>query len=161
MATKKKRASTKGGGRGSPEAIEKRRLARQLNTMLAGGGAPEAKLDGRTEKRRQRLIADLKGSKELKPIDVVSRVNELLDIGETPATLKKQGVKPRKMEVDDATLEIVKQTQAVYGFDARAWRFLGIRLDDTTPESERAPKRRRAAKGAKKKTTRKRRSAKA
>ena len=45
--------------RGSPEAIEKRRAARQFNDVLGGRGASAQKLDGRTEKRRQRLLKEL------------------------------------------------------------------------------------------------------
>src|ERR1700722_14776112 len=45
--------------RGSPEAIEKRRAARLFNDVLGGRGASAQKLDGRTEKRRQRLLKEL------------------------------------------------------------------------------------------------------
>src|SRR5260370_22291768 len=65
--------------RGSPEAIEKRRVARVFNDILGGRGAAAHKLDGRTEKRRQRLLKELeagkaRGSRELKPLDVLQRV---------------------------------------------------------------------------------------
>src|SRR5215813_11555497 len=64
--------------RGSPEAIEKRRVARVFNDILGGRGASSHKLDGRTEKRRQRLLKELeagkaRGSRELKPLDILQR----------------------------------------------------------------------------------------
>lgn len=144
---KKTRKSS--GGRGSAEAIEKRRVARQLNSLLTGGSKKGAKLDGRTEKRRQRLIKELKSGKagtELKPIDVVSHVNELLDIGETLASLKKQGVKVRKTEASPEILEIAERTQKAYGFKPDAWKMLGLSVG-----AKPAPKKRRPAKKATKK----------
>ncbi|MEO7094506.1 MAG: hypothetical protein ABI175_14720, partial [Polyangiales bacterium] len=71
-----------GNRRGSPEAIEKRKVARMFNDLLGGRGASSAKLDGRTEKRRQRLLRELeqgaaRGARELKPLDVLQRVQEL------------------------------------------------------------------------------------
>ncbi len=56
--------------RGSPEAIEKRRAARLFNDILGGRSAGAKKLDGRTEKRRQRLLRELeagtaRGSRQL------------------------------------------------------------------------------------------------
>src|SRR5512146_414104 len=69
------RAARPPNRRGSPEAIEKRRVARVFNDVLGGRLASAHKLDGRTEKRRQRLLAELeagkaRGSRELKPLDV-------------------------------------------------------------------------------------------
>src|SRR4029079_1346699 len=80
--------------RGSPEAIEKRRVARVFNDILGGRGAAAHKLDGRTEKRRQRLLKELeagkaRGSRELKPLDVLQRVQELMDLGETVSSIRK------------------------------------------------------------------------
>ena len=81
--------------RGSPEAIEKRRVARLFNDILGGRGAGAHKQDGRTEKRRQRLLRELeqgkvRGARELKPLDVLGRVHELLELGE-PLQLHSQG----------------------------------------------------------------------
>ena len=49
MAKARKSSKKSSGGRGSAEAIEKRRVARQLNTLLTEGGSSSPKLDGRTE----------------------------------------------------------------------------------------------------------------
>src|SRR5271163_3885601 len=80
--------------RGSPEAIEKRRVARLVNDILGGRGAGAHKRDGRTEKRRQRLMRELeagkaRGARELKPLDVLQRVNELLELGEPLSSIRK------------------------------------------------------------------------
>src|SRR5688572_5411269 len=80
--------------RGSPEAIEKRRVARVFNDILGGRGAAAAKLDGRTEKRRQRLLKELeagkaRGTRELKPLDILQRVQELMDLGEPLSSIRK------------------------------------------------------------------------
>src|SRR5580704_16070805 len=80
--------------RGSPEAVEKRRVARLFNDVLGGRGSGARKHDGRTEKRRQRLLRELesgklRGAHELKPLDVLVRVNELLDLGEPLRSIRK------------------------------------------------------------------------
>src|SRR5579862_9254150 len=80
--------------RGSPEAIEKRRAARFFNDVLGGRKLGGAKLDGRTEKRRQRLLRELengvaRGSRELKPLDVLQRVQELIELGEPISAIRK------------------------------------------------------------------------
>ena len=157
MAQKRKTKKSS-GGRGSAEAIEKRRVARQLNTLLMGGSTGDKKLDGRTEKRRQRLVKELKEGKRgkpLKPILRVQHVNELLEIGETISSLRKQGVKAEKFETSEEVLDLVKRTQQAYSFRPEAWRILGIRVD-----SEGNPKAARRAKGtAKKKAPAKKRRA--
>ena len=162
MATKRKSRKSS-GGRGSAEAIEKRRVARQLNSLLTGGSKQGPKLDGRTEKRRKRLIKELKegkGGTELKPIDVVAHVDELLQIGETLASLKKQGVKPRKTEPTPDVLEVVERTQQAYSFRPEAWRMLGLQLDASgeAAPTKRRPRAAKSAKTPKKRGSRKRKS---
>lgn len=121
------------GGRGSPEAIEKRRVARQLNAMLTkgSGGAAEATLDGRTARKRERLISDLK-KRALKPIEVLSRVSDLMGMGETLSSIKKLGVKPLKTAFAADTEEAgsaIDAVQSAYGFPVDAWKFVGVTLD--------------------------------
>ncbi len=156
MASKKK--SKKGsGGRGSPEAIEKRKVARQLNAVLSSE-PKKARLDGRTEKRRQRLILELKegkGGEPLKPIEVVDHTSQLLEIGETIASLRKVGVKPRKTEAEGVR-DVVERAQKAYGFHRDAWRMLGIKLD----RAERSKAKKTTKKATKKATSKKRRARK-
>src|SRR5687767_10969350 len=95
--------------RGSPEAIEKRRVARMFNDVLGGGGA-NTKLDGRTAKRRQRLLRELEenqahGGRELKPLDVLQRVQELLELGEPLSNIKKVRKLPRPLASTSATVQ--------------------------------------------------------
>ncbi len=148
MATKKK---AKSGGRGSAEAIAKRRAARQLNAILTGAGS-QPKLDGRTEKRRQRLIKELKdgkGGSPLKPIDMVTHMNELLALGETVASVKKQGVKPVSTPLSSEVEEVVESTQQAYEFNTEAWRILGLRVSEDgkiVHRKPRGPNKKRATK---------------
>lgn len=151
---KAKKSKKSSGGRGSAEAIEKRKVARQLNAVLSGE-SKKARLDGRTEKRRQRLIDELKegkGGKPLKPIEVVDHTNQLLEIGETIATLRKQGVKPRKTDADGIR-DVIERAQKAYGFHPDAWRMLGVKL-----AAEGAPKK--SAKKPAKRTAKKKRAKK-
>ncbi len=130
---RQRKASKSSGGRGSAEAIEKRRVARQLNSLLTGGSKVRSKMDGRTEKRRQRLVQELvdgKGGKPLKPNDAVDHTNELLTLGETFASLKKQGVKPRKTPLTADVVETVERAQTAYSFHPDAWKILGIQVSE-------------------------------
>jgi hypothetical protein len=117
--------------RGSPEAIEKRRAARIFNDVLGGRGGGAHKLDGRTEKRRQRLLAELengatRGARELKPLDVLQRVQELMDLGEPLAHIRKVA-KVRKTTLSpEAIVEVVERLHKAYNFRPEAYRFVGI-----------------------------------
>jgi hypothetical protein len=119
--------------RGSPEAIEKRRAARMFNDVL-GGHASAGKLDGRTEKRRQRLMKELevgmaRGARELKPLDVLQRVQELMDLGEPLSSIRKVA-KIRKTNLPpESIVDIVGRLQKAYAFRPEVYRFLGIGED--------------------------------
>ena len=142
--------------RGSPEAIEKRRVARLFNDILGGRGSGSAKRDGRTEKRRQRLMRELesgkvRGSREMKPLDVLQRVNELLDLGEPLSSIRKV-TKVRKHTVPpESIVEVVSRLHKAYGFRAECYRFVGV--DDDVlrsagvldAESPKRPRTRRRA----------------
>jgi hypothetical protein len=145
-----------GGGRGSTEAIEKRRVARQLNALFSAGNG-EPKLDGRTEKRRLRLLKELKEGRRgqpLKPIEVVSHADELLSLGETLGSIRKNGVRTAKLDagITDDQQEAAQRTQAAYGFRPEVWRLLGIELhkgggEDGRSQRSGAGKKRRAGQG--------------
>ena len=135
MAKKRKSAGRPRGsatrGRASAEAVAKRRASRQLNALFAGGRGGKKALDGRTEKRRLRLIAELQNGRRgtpLKAIQILGHAQELLELGETIGSLKKAGVKPLRVSLDPAHWELIEATQAAYGFRPEAWKLLGVDL---------------------------------
>lgn len=148
------------GGRGSAEAIEKRRAARQLNALLTSGPKKQ-QLDGRTAKRRARLIAELKDGgkdgKPLQPIDFLKHIEDLFGIGETAASLRKQGVKARKLELTPEIQETIEATQKAYGFKSETWKMLGVDLfgADEAPTPAPAPAKKAAKKAPAKKAAKK------
>jgi hypothetical protein len=131
MAKTSKTANKPLNRRGSPEAIEKRRVARLFNDILGGRGHGAHKRDGRTEKRRQRLMRELesgkvRGSRELKPLDVLQRVNELLSLGEPLSSIRKIA-KVRKATVpEESMVEVVSRLHKAYGFRPECYRFVGV-----------------------------------
>jgi len=126
------RKASSSGGRGSAEAIEKRRVARQLNTLFSGGAKRGSKLDGRTEKRRQRLLKELKEGRRgepLKAIEIVMHTNQLLEIGETLSSIRKNGVKMPKVPITNEAIDVVERAQAAYNFKPDAWKILGVEVE--------------------------------
>lgn len=115
--------------RASPQAVEKRRAARLFNKALLGEGKAG---DGRTERRRRRLLEELAsgsargGKRELKPIDVLSRVAELLALGEPLSSIRKACPKPRPVEVTDEVIEGLARIHEAYAFPPDAYAFVGI-----------------------------------
>jgi hypothetical protein len=117
--------------RGSPEAIAKRRAGRAFNDLYdtpAAGG----QLDGRTAKRRERLLQELETGKArgsgraLKPLDVLMRVSELLTLGEPLAAIRK-ACKPRSAPpLGPSVVEAVTELHLAYGFQPEAYRFVGV-----------------------------------
>ncbi len=149
MAKAKKKTTTR---RGSPEAIAKRRVARALNRLFEESGATES-LDGRTLKRKQRLMRELKEGKRgmpLKALEVLAHANELLGLGETLTTLRKLKPKlPHTPAINEDTAGVYLETQKNYGFDPKAWKVLGIDLDKLAGGAPAAkPARRTARKSA-------------
>jgi hypothetical protein len=143
--------------RGSPEAIEKRRAARMFNDVLGGRGVRGAKLDGRTEKRRQRLLKELEAGTgrggELKPLDVLQRVQELLELGESLGNIRKVAKTRKSLVPPESTVDVVQRLQKAYAFRAEVYRFVGIGDDvlrtagvlSTDPKAPRPRPRKRAA----------------
>ena len=120
--------------RGSPEAIEKRKAARIFNDVLGGRGLAANKLDGRTEKRRQRLLRELengagRGARELKPLDILQRVQELLELGEPLASIRKVSKIRKSALPADSVVDVVERLHKAYGFRPETYRFVGIGED--------------------------------
>jgi hypothetical protein len=134
MARTTRSATKTQNRRGSPEAIEKRKAARLFNDILGGRGAGAHKRDGRTEKRRQRLMRELesgkvRGARELKPLDVLVRVHELMELGEPLRSIRKVA-KVRKTPVpDDEMVDVVSRLHKAYGFRPECYRFVGVGED--------------------------------
>jgi len=140
--------------RGSPEAIEKRKAARRLNTLLDGGTKGASKLDGRTEKRRQRLIKELKdgkGGKGLKSMEILTKVDDLMQLGETASSLKRAGVKARRANATPEIVAEAERVQSAYNFAPEAWKFIGITISGAEAAPKKAAPKRKAAKRAPKK----------
>jgi hypothetical protein len=122
-----------------------------FNDML-GGGPTGGKLDGRTEKRRQRLLKELEenqahGQKDLKPLDILQRVQELLELGETVSAIKKARKIPKSIGGGESTVELIHRLHNAYAFKPECYRFVGI-TDEVLGEAGVLPsagKRRRRA----------------
>ena len=98
---------------------------------LVGGRASASKLDGRTEKRRQRLMRELeagkaRGKRDLKPLDVLLRVQELIELGESLSAIRKVA-KVKKSDVPgEQIIGVVERLHKAYGFRPEVYRFVGI-----------------------------------
>lgn len=158
MAKAGKAAGKPQNRRGSPEAIEKRRAARLFNDVLGGRGLGAHKLDGRTEKRRQRLLRELeagtaRGSRELKPLDVLQHVQELMDLGEPLSSIRKVAKVRKSAVLPESMVEVVERLHKAYNFRPEAYRFVGVGDDilrhagvlDAEPANKKARPKRRAA----------------
>lgn len=142
--------------RASPEAIRKRRAARKLNDLLSGSSAKDA-LDGRTELKRKRLLAELERNtnnrnKPLKPVEVLSHGNELLAMGETLATLRKLVRLAPPTVTDRASIvAMLREVHEAYGFRPEVYELLGLapellaEADLRTPAPRRGRPRREPA----------------
>lgn len=163
MATRKRTSPKKPNRRGSPEAVEKRRTARALNTLLSGrvtGGTR----DLRTERRRKRLLEELskgRGGRALKPIEILQHADQLLEMGESVTAIKKAAGARARFKVTSDAEDVVRRTQEAYEFDPRAWDVLGIDVAGggaaADSEVSPAPKAARATR-ARKATTKRRRA---
>lgn len=119
--------------RGSPEAIAKRRAARAFNDLLDPTGP--SRLDGRTEKRRRRLLSELESGKArgsgkpLKPVDVLTHASELLGLGETVAGIRKVCRPRAALPADARLLDALGRLHRAYGFPREAYQVLGVSDD--------------------------------
>lgn len=132
----KEKASGKPNGRGSAEAVLKRRVARHFNDLLLGKKVASAdKRDGRTEKRRARLLAELEkgktsGGERLKPIEVLGHINELLTLDEPIGSIRKNlKFKFPSSMVGDTAVTALRDLHGAYGYRTEAYRLFGFAHD--------------------------------
>jgi len=117
--------------RAAPDVVDKRRAARRFNALLEGNGRA-ASLDGRTEKRRARLLAELEAGialaskRALKPIDVLLRVQSLLEIGEPLASIRRACRPARPVTVTAELLDGLRSLHGAYAFRPEVYLFVGV-----------------------------------
>ncbi|MFO0650985.1 MAG: hypothetical protein U0326_32465 [Polyangiales bacterium] len=144
--------------RGSPEAVEKRRLARKLNKLLTVGSDPSALSDGRTERRRQRLLKELEeGTRTdpptLKPIEVLQHAHDLLTLGEPLASIRKVVRLPARPTVDpDEARALLAKLQSAYSFRPEVYEFLGLPSEVIPAEGRSEPPPEKPRRGRPRKT---------
>ncbi len=120
--------------RASPEAIRKRIAARKLNDLLSGSAAKNT-LDGRTQLKRKRLLAELERNtnnrgKALKPVEVLQHASDLLELGETMTTLRKLVRAAPPIVADrDAVISMLREVHEAYGFHRDVYELLGLSAD--------------------------------
>jgi len=132
VARAKKKQKTK---RGSPQAIAKRKAARKLNDLFSRGVGADAVLDGRTLKRKKRLLDELakgKGGRSLNALEVLSHADQLLALGETLTSLRKIVKAPPPPARTEENQSLLAEAQQLYGFNPRAWKLLGVDIDKFT-----------------------------
>jgi hypothetical protein len=131
MANAREQGLGHGKGRGSEEAVEKRRAARALNARFSeavGGGALR---DGRAERRRRRLLCELRDGRRgrpLPPIDVLTHAAQLLELGESLGSIERFGVARREVSATPALLEAARRVQAAYGLPLEVFSLIGLDL---------------------------------
>ncbi len=160
MAQKKKASKKKRTV--SRDVVEKRLLVRKFNRLVEESMQAAPKTDGRRAKRRNRLIEELKKGKKGKPLKAFERVehvHELLQLGETLTSLRKQGVKTLNVPWSEETLKAAEEIQAKYGFAPMAWRIVGLTFDGGKPAIVKRGGRPKGS-GTKKAGSRKKRAAK-
>lgn len=125
MAKPKKKAENR---RGSPEAVEKRRVARAFNERFADAVAPA--LDGRTARRRTRLLAELAhghdDGRPFRPLDVLVRVHELLSLGCSEQAIAHAHRPPRSVRVTPDKVALLRRLHEAHGFAPASYRFVGF-----------------------------------
>lgn len=137
--------------RGAPEVVAKRRAARLFNDVLLGR-RPAAN-DGRTERKRRRLLDELasgtsRSGRALTPIDVLTRVQELLELGAALAEIRRACPPPAAPQVTPELVERLRLLQEAYGFMPEVYAFIGLRgatLRKAGIAQSRTPGRRGAA----------------
>jgi hypothetical protein len=69
------------------------------------------------------------GKRELKPVDVLAHVQELLELGEPLASIRKVCPRPRPVDATPEIIARIRQIHQAYTFAAAAYRFVGLGPD--------------------------------
>lgn len=116
--------------RADPDVVAKRRAARALNRLFAEGGGSAPKVDHRTQKRLDRLVAKLtagNAGEPLKALDALQCAHELLTNGYTYTELRRLKPKvPKFPKHTDGVAEAIATMQGLYNFHPQAWKLLGV-----------------------------------
>lgn len=91
-------------------------------------------MDGRTLKRKRRLMQELQEGKRGEPLkahEVLGHATELMQLlGENLSSLRALKPKlPARPPLTNEFLDAVRQTQSSYNYDPRAWALLGINIE--------------------------------
>jgi hypothetical protein len=101
-----------------------------FNDLLMGRRAGAG--DGRTERRRRRLLDELAsgkargGKRDLTPIDVLSRVADLLELGETMEAIEAARPRPPAATATPELVDGLRRIHKAYAFPAGAYAFVGV-----------------------------------
>jgi hypothetical protein len=114
--------------RGDALAVARNVSARKLNGLFS-----QAPLDGRSLRRKTRLIALLRDGDSGEPLDAhraLTAITALLELGETVAAIKALAPRlPAAPPLTDELRDVIAEAQAAHGHDPRAWKLLGVDLD--------------------------------
>ena len=122
------------GKKSTSNAAMKRSIARRFNDSLIGRSsraASDKTMDRRTAKRLERYRVELKngkksGNKDLTPLDIAMRVDELLKHGDRMTDIRKL-CKPRVVDYnEDLLVGVLKQMQPIYQYRPEAYRHAGV-----------------------------------
>ena len=83
------------------------------------------------ERRRQRLLAELRDGKKgrpLAPIEVLTHAAELLELGESLASIQAFGVQPREAPRSLELLEAARRVQVAYALPPELFSLIGLEL---------------------------------
>ncbi len=120
------------------DASKKRSIARRFNDSLVGRSSRASSnrtLDQRIARRLDRYRGELEkdckiGDKGLTPLDIATRVNELLKFGDRMSVIRKL-TKAREIEYDsDQVVGILKEMHPIYDFRPEAYRFAGVKNEE-------------------------------
>ena len=81
-----------------------------------------------------RLLKELeagkaRGSRELKPLDILQHVQELMDLGEPLASIRKVAKIRKNVLPPDHIVDVIERLHRAYSFRPEVYRFVGIGED--------------------------------